>query len=58
MEVSGQHQSPALLSPGKEPRYPMEGRMAGHQIRFERGSEEQKYLLTPGIEPPAVHSVC
>lgn len=35
MEVSGQHQALAALSPEKKPRYPLKRRMCGPQSRSE-----------------------
>jgi hypothetical protein len=42
LNVSGQHQDPAALPPGKEPRYPLNIRLGGAQIKvrtFQRKEE-------------------
>jgi hypothetical protein len=44
MEVSGQLHAPAALPPGKETRYPPQGR-SGH------GGEEKNSQPPPGIDP-------
>jgi hypothetical protein len=41
MEVSGQLHNPAALPPGKEPLYPLERRLRGHQSRSGHGGEEK-----------------
>jgi len=51
MEVSGQlHSLPALPS-GKEPRYPLNGRLSGPQGHSGRGVEEKNSQPLLGIEP-------
>jgi hypothetical protein len=51
MEVSGQFNAPAVLSPGKEPPVPT-GQEAGwaHNLSG-RGGEEKNSQPPPGIEP-------
>jgi hypothetical protein len=51
MEVSGQLHVPATLSPGKEPRYPLDRRLGGPQSRSGRDGEEKNSQLPPEIEP-------
>jgi hypothetical protein len=50
MEVSGQLHAPAALTPMKEPRYPLGGRLGGLQSRSGHDGEEKVPVL-PGIEP-------
>jgi hypothetical protein len=40
-----------LYPQGKEPWYPLDWRLGGHQIRSGRGGEEKNSQLPPGIEP-------
>jgi len=46
MEVSGQLHGPASLTPGTEPRYPLD-RLSGFQSRSVRGGEERKFHHCP-----------
>jgi hypothetical protein len=55
MEVSGQLHTPSTLSPGKEPRYPMDMRLGGPQSRSRRCRKEKSY--TVGNRSRAVHPV-
>jgi hypothetical protein len=41
MEVSSELHAPATLSPGKEPRYPLDRRLGGPQSRSGDGDEEK-----------------
>jgi len=51
MIVSGQLYAAAALSRGKQPLYPLDGRLDGHQIRSgHKGSEEQSSLPLPETE--------
>lgn len=51
MELSDQIYGPAALPPGKEPRYPLNGRVGGLQRRSECFGDESNLLPLPGIEP-------
>jgi hypothetical protein len=42
VEVSGQIHAPAGFPPGKEPQYPLDRRLGGHQSWSGRGGEEKK----------------
>jgi hypothetical protein len=53
MEVSGQLHTPTALARGKKPRYPLDRRLGGLQIRSERGGEEK--ISCPYREPIPVH---
>jgi hypothetical protein len=50
MEVSGQLQVPAALSPKKNHWYPLDRRFGGVQSRSGRGGEEKNSQPPPGIE--------
>jgi hypothetical protein len=51
MEVSGQVHAAAALTPGKEPRYPLDRRLGGPQSRSGRDGKEKNSQPLPGIEP-------
>jgi hypothetical protein len=51
MELSGQIYATAALSPRKEPRYPLDGRLAGPHSRSGRSGEEKNSRPPAGIEP-------
>jgi hypothetical protein len=51
MEVCGQLHAPAALSPGKEPRYPLDRRLGRPQSQSGHGGEEKDSQSSPGIEP-------
>jgi hypothetical protein len=50
MEVSGQLHEPAVLPPRKRPRYPLDRRLGGLQIRSGHGGEEKNSKPPPGIK--------
>jgi hypothetical protein len=50
MEVSGQLHTPAALTPGKKPWYPLDRRLRGSQRRSGRGGEEKNSQPPPEIE--------
>jgi hypothetical protein len=54
MEVNGQVHAPTTLLPGKEPLYPLDGRLAGPQSRSGRGCEEKNSQPLPGLELPII----
>ena len=41
---------PGHGTPGKESRYPLNGRLGGPRLRFERFGEEENMLPLPGFE--------
>jgi hypothetical protein len=51
MEVSGELHVPAALPAGKEPWYPWDRKLGGHQSRSGRGGEEKNSQPPPGVEP-------
>jgi hypothetical protein len=58
MEASGQLQAPPVLTPGKEPPYPLDSRLGGLQGRSGPGGEELKIPApaengTPSVQPVA-----
>jgi hypothetical protein len=50
MEVNGQLQAAAALSPEKNPRYPLDRRLGRPQSQFERGGEAKNSQSLLGIE--------
>jgi hypothetical protein len=48
---------PGRINPGKEPRYPLNGRLGGPQRWFGRFGEEKNLLLLPGFQPWTVEPV-
>jgi len=58
MEVSGQTDAPAALSPGKYPRFPLERRLDWPQSRSGGGGEQKNLFPTPaGGQIPIVQLV-
>ena len=51
MEVSGQLNAPAALPPGKDPRYPLNRRLAGLQNQFGHFEEEKNLVSLRAFEP-------
>jgi hypothetical protein len=58
MEMSGQFYAPAALTPGKEPRYPLDRRLDGPRSRYGRCGEQKNIapaeIQTPAIQPVAI----
>jgi hypothetical protein len=52
--MSGQLHAPAALTPGKEPRYPLDRRLGGPQSRS--GRREEKILVPAGTRTPTPQS--
>jgi len=58
MKVSGQLHAPAALAPGKDPRFPMVGRLGGPQSRSGIGGKDKKPISCPvGNRTSVVHPV-
>jgi hypothetical protein len=57
MEVSCQLHAPAALPPGKEPRYPLYGRLGGPQSRSGRSGEKKNSQPLSGLEPQIIQPV-
>jgi hypothetical protein len=55
--VSGQLHTPAALSPGKGPWYPLDMKLGGPQSRSGRGAEENNWKPLLGLEPPIIQPV-
>jgi hypothetical protein len=55
--MSDQLHAPAALPQGKNPWYPLDRRLGGHQSRSEHGGEEKNFQPLPGFEPPLIQAV-
>jgi len=55
--MNGQLHTPAGLSPGKIPWYPLDRRLGGTQSRTGHGDEEKNSHPLFGLEPPIIRSV-
>jgi len=51
MEVTGQLHTPAALTPGQSPWYPLDRRLCGPQSSSGHGGEEKISQSPPAIEP-------
>jgi hypothetical protein len=57
MEESVRLHAPAVLPPGKKPRYPLDRRLGGPQSRSGRGAGQKNSQPLPGLEPPIIQPV-
>jgi hypothetical protein len=57
MEVSGQLHTPAVYPQGRNPWYPLDRRLGGHQSWSGCSSEEKNFQPLLGLEPTIIQPV-
>jgi hypothetical protein len=57
MEVSGEVYATVALTPGKEPQYPLNGKINGTQRRYGHVGEKKNILSPLGFQTLVVHTM-